>query len=165
MRGMRTSSSTRSGGSFWTISSAVIPSAARRTSQSMVERYRRINSRFAAPSSTTRTTGISSNAPLSHEVDAPPASIVNPALPPTASKNAWRPLANQTRSGDCDVRSGGRRRGGRGAERRQGQLQLLVGPGEVAAPLQDLCVRGAVTRRLLAAAIVIRSGQGGGKLE
>ena len=64
MRGMRTSSRTRSGGSFSIISSAVTPSAASRTSQSMVERYIRISSRLAAPSSTTRTTGISSNAPF-----------------------------------------------------------------------------------------------------
>src|SRR5207302_605896 len=142
------SSSTRSGGSIPIMSSAVIPSAARRTSQSMVERYRRISSRFAAPSSTTRTTGISPNAPLSHEWMGHRPLLSTQPNRWTASRNAGRPRANQTGSGDGDAGGGGRR-GGRGAESRQGELQLLVGGRQVATSLQDLCVGGAVARMAL----------------
>ena len=63
MRGMRTSSRTRSGGVVSINARAEGPSAASNTSQSIVDRYMRINSRFAAPSSTTNTTGISSKFP------------------------------------------------------------------------------------------------------
>src|SRR4029077_13638661 len=122
---MRTSSRTRSGGSVSTIASAAAPSAARRTSHSMAERDMRISSRFAAPSSTTSTTGFRSKPP-------------RPRLPPICYSNASPNVANRRpASGGCYT---GFHVAGGWAPGRQRLLEMAVGTGEVAPRLEDLGV-------------------------
>src|ERR1700756_5653086 len=122
---MRTSRRTRSGGSASIIASAIGPSGARRTSHSMDDRYMRISSRFAAPSSTTRTTGFSSGTPTPK----------NPAQ--FLTKNAPLGAANQlpeSGGGYAGLHVAGRAAG------RQGMFEMAIGAGQVTARLEDLGV-------------------------
>src|SRR5881296_4239837 len=133
MRGMRTSSSTRSGCWDSIISSALTPSAACATSTSIVERNRRMISRFAALSSTTSTTGFKASPP-----EPPgPAPILNRPQREPATRNAGRQAPNRRlRDGDAYVLDRRLPHSGGG----DGQAQVPVGGPEVAARLQQLGV-------------------------
>src|SRR5438105_3893558 len=132
IRGIRTSSRTRSGGLASISASALGPSSASITSQSMVARNRRINSRFAALSSTTSTTGISSTTLSEPEgpAHAPPG-----CRPPASTTWGVPPRP----SGD---RAPGAPQVGPGPPaRRERPPGLPVGPAKGPAGLEDLRVQ------------------------
>src|SRR5207248_3746803 len=112
--------------------SALGPSAASITSQSMVARNRRINSRFAALSSTTSTTGISST------------TLSEPQSPAQRTPGCRAPASTtlgvtHRPSGDRDP--GGLQVGTGPTGRRERPPELAVGPGKVPAGLEDLRVQ------------------------
>src|SRR6266508_4654172 len=157
MRGMRTSSSTRSGGSASIISSAVTPSAATRTSQVMPPRYILISSRLAAPSSTTMTTGM----PKTRDLHP----ILNPGsrrLASAASRESPASRSAATASGGCGP---GYSDGHAAvAHRGEGKLELPVGAGDVAPALEDLGVDRAVAGLPLRHVDLVEDLECGGEL-